>query len=201
MIASIKQAHNAHYLVKDYYHSDNEQPGVWVGSGAKKLGLNGEVNPEQMENLWKGYSPDGDKKLVQNAGDKNRRAGWDITFSAPKSVSVAWGVADEELKAKWEQAQQRAVLDAIQYLEDTAANTRRGAGGKEAQEKVGLVAATFPHGTSREQDLQLHTHALTLNLGPRKDGTTGAIESHHLYQGKMAAGAVFRGGYRQKRSS
>ncbi|MFG6095029.1 MobF family relaxase [Leptothoe sp. ISB3NOV94-8A] len=193
MTASIGQAHNSHYLVKDYYHSDNERPGVWVGSGAKQLGLNGEVAPEHMENLWQGYSPEGDKKLVQNAGAKTRRAGWDITFSAPKSVSVAWGVTDEELKAKWEQAQQRAVLDAFQYLEDTAAYTRRGAGGKEAQEKVGLVAATFQHGTSREQDPQLHTHGLTLNIGTRKDGTTGALESHHLYQAKMAAGAVYRG--------
>ncbi|ESA36548.1 conjugal transfer [Leptolyngbya sp. Heron Island J] len=193
MIASIEQAHNSHYLVKDYYHSDNERPGVWVGSGAKKLGLQGEVHSEQMVNLWKGYPPEGDKKLVQNAGAKNRRAGWDITFSAPKSVSVAWGVADDKLKTKFEQAQQRAVLDAFQYLEDTAAYTRRGAGGKDAQEKVGLVAATFQHGTSREQDLQLHTHGLTLNIGTRKDGTTGALESHHLYQAKMAAGAVYRG--------
>lgn len=193
MTASIGQAHNSRYLVKDYYQSDNERPGVWVGSGAKKLGLSGEVDPEQMENLWQGYSPEGDKKLVQNAGAKNRRAAWDITFSAPKSVSVAWGVADEELKAKFEQAQQRAVLNAFQYLEDTAAYTRRGAGGKEAQEKVGLVAATFQHGTSREQEPQLHTHGLTLNIGTRKDGTTGAVESHHLYQAKMAAGAVYRG--------
>ena len=106
MIASIKDAHNQHYLVKDYYHSDNERPGIWIGSGAKKLGLNGEVDPQHMALLWKGYSPEGDKKLVQNAGSEGRRAAWDITFSAPKSVSVAWGVGDEDLKAKLERAQQ-----------------------------------------------------------------------------------------------
>ncbi|NEP19393.1 MAG: relaxase domain-containing protein [Leptolyngbya sp. SIO4C1] len=191
MIASISVANNQNYLMKSYYHGDLEKPGLWIGSGAKTLGLKGEVKETEMGNLWDGYSPDGERKLVQNAGSSDRKKGDDITYSAPKSVSLAWAVADDDLKPELEAAQHRAVLDANQYLEENAAYTRRGKGGA-TQEKVGLVTAAFQHGTSREGDPQLHTHTLNLNIGTRDDGSTGSLDSQHLYDRKMAAGAVYR---------
>jgi len=188
--ASISVARNQHYLIKGYYHGDLEKEGVWIGEGAQDLGLSGKVEEADMAQLWHGYSPEGDK-LVQNAGSEQRKAAWDITFSAPKSYSAMWAVADDKLKADLEVAHQRAVLDSLQYLEDNAAYTRRGAGGSR-QEQVGLVFATFQHGLSRSQDPQLHTHALVLNIGTRADSSTGAIESQHLYDRKIAAGSVYR---------
>jgi len=191
MTASISAAKSQSYLMKDYYHKDIERPGVWRGSGAERLGLRGEIGKEEFGQLWAGRSPDGRKNLVQNAGAQNRQAGWDMTFSAPKSISVAWGVGDDETRAEFERAHQVAVQDALQYLEDTAAFTRRGKDGS-VQETVGLVIGSFQHGTNRENECQLHTHNLIFNVGTRDDGTSGTIVSQQLYDAKMAAGAVYR---------
>ncbi len=179
--------------MKDYYHGEGEAPGVWSGSVAKTLDLNGEVKEPEMSNLWNGYSPDGLEKMVQNAGAENRRkAGWDTSYSAPKGFSMIWGITqDEKLRAQLEQAHNDAVKDAQKYVEENAGYTRRGRGGAE-HEKTSLLFANFQHGTSRNGDLQLHTHGLTFNSTVRDDGTTGSIESKYLFQSKMSAGAVYR---------
>jgi len=84
-------------LAQDGYYTQRcEAPGVWHGSGVKALGLEGEASPEQIENILKGFSPDGESKLVQNAGAENRKLGVDLTFSASKSVSCVWGLLDEQ---------------------------------------------------------------------------------------------------------
>lgn len=175
---------------EDYYHAGGEPPGLWAGSAAEKLGLNGQVDKELFLKLCDGFSVDG-KALTQNAGEENHRAGYDLTFSAPKSVSVLWSQADPFTRLEIQKAQLAAVKEALSYLEEVAAVTRRGRAGGE-QEKCGLLVATFEHGTSRAQDPQLHTHAVVLNLAFREDGTTGTLESRLLFQHKMAAGAVYR---------
>ena len=166
-------------------------PGAWFGKGARELGLKGKVEREPLRNLLVGLTPDGIKKLVQNAGNENRQSGWDLTFSAPKSVSVAWAQGSAEVQAALQRIQRLAVEKAIAYLEDVAAVTRRGRGGTET-EKVGLIAALFEHGTSRAQDPQLHTHALLLNISTREDGSSGTIRSRDIFRHKMAAGALYR---------
>jgi len=131
------------------------------------------------------------KNLVQNAGTKNRTPGWDCTFSAPKSVSVAWSQADKELGNEIRAAHAEAVNKALEYLEEKAGFTRRGKGGHE-QKKCFLVFATYEHGTSRAQDPQLHTHALMLNAGVGEDGNTTALDTRQMYQYRFAAGALYR---------
>ena len=116
----------------------------------------GQVKPELLSEIFRGEL-DG-KKLVQNAGMKNRTPGWDCTFSAPKSVSVAWSQADKELGNEIRAAHAEAVNKALEYLEEKAGFTRRGKGGQEL-EKCSLVFATYEHGTSRAQDPQLPSHA------------------------------------------
>jgi conjugative relaxase-like TrwC/TraI family protein len=175
---------------EDYYHAGGEPPGLWVGSAAEKLGLNHQVDKELFLKLCDGFSLDG-KPLTQNAGEKNHRAGYDLTFSAPKSVSVLWSQADPLTRLEIQRAQLAAVKEALAYLEDVAALTRRGKGGVE-QERCGLLIALFEHGTSRAQDPQLHTHAVILNIGFREDGTTGTLESRAFFRHKMAAGALYR---------
>lgn len=179
---------------EDYYLKGGEPPGQWIGEGAALLGLsgpgkNGQVDPEQFLKLFRGFDAGG-KALVQNAGASNRQPGWDLTFSAPKSVSTVWAVCDAETREAIQAAHFAAVKAAVSFLEE-GATTRRGKGG-DIKEAAKLLVATFEHGTSRAQDPQLHTHALILNMAVRLDGTTGALESQHYYRCKMAAGALYR---------
>ena len=176
---------------EDYYLEGGEPSGQWFGDGARELGLEGEVQKQELSNVLRGYSPNGEHQLVQNAGAENRQSGWDLTFSAPKSVSVAWSQSEGEMRKAFQEAHQKAVTKALSYVEDEAGFTRRGQGGVE-RESAKLTVATFEHGTSRAQDPALHTHALIVNVGVREDGSTGSIESKPIYQQKMAAGAVYR---------
>lgn len=177
----------------DYYLKGGEPPGRWWGSGADALGLSGEVQTDHLASILSGRDAEGQPLVqLQNYKDgRERQAGWDLTFSAPKSVSALWATAPEETRHTIQEAQQAAVEKALGYLEEVAAVTRRGKGG-EMREEVGLVVAMFEHGTSRAQEPQLHTHCLVSNLGVRADDTTGSIESHPLYLEKMAAGALYR---------
>lgn len=173
---------------EDYYA--REGTGRWHGAGARALGLHGDVTADAFSDTASGWSPTGEP-LSQNAGDPDRRAGWDATFSAPKSVSTAWAVADESVRRAIEAAHDAAVSRALAYLQDHAIFSRRGSGGHR-QERVDLVAAVFRHGASREQDPQLHSHVFLMNAGFRADGTWGTIESRHLYQQQKVAGAMYR---------
>lgn len=174
---------------EDYYLAGGEPPGEWLGDGAQKLGLTGAVQRDEFLELFDGFH-DGEA-LVQSAGKEKHRPGWDLTFSAPKSVSVAWSQADAETALEIRAAQLSAVEAAIQYIQENAVWTRRGKGGSEL-ERCAVLVPTFEHGTSRAQDPQLHTHALLLNIGVRADGSTGTLETQSLYDHKMAAGAVYR---------
>ncbi|MEO2089563.1 MAG: MobF family relaxase, partial [Gemmataceae bacterium] len=175
----------------DYYLNGGEPPGQWLGKGAEHLGLTEEVDKTVFKRLLRGFSPDGAQPLVQGAGGSRHQAGWDLTFTSPKSVSAIWSQADPVTRRAIQEAQTAAVREAVDYLQDAAALTRRGRGGQ-AREPTKLVVATFEHGTSRAQDPHLHTHCLVLNVGVREDGTTGTILSRPLYTHKLAAGAVYR---------
>ena len=174
---------------EDYYMEGGEPPGQWLGEGAKQLGLIGTVEREDFLSLFAGYGVDG-TPLVQNAGKDDRQPGWDLTFSAPKSVSLAWALSDPATRERISEAHFASVSQATSFLQDRT-TTRRGKRGTRT-EPAHLVIAAFEHGTSRAQDPQLHTHALVLNLAVRNDGTTGTIESKQFYEAKMAAGALYR---------
>lgn len=180
---------NASNPNEDYYASG--EAGTWLGTGAKALGFDGEVTAEDFGKALLAIDENGEA-LVQNGGDSNRRAGWDLTFSAPKSVSTLWATGGDELNTAIEQAHSTAVDKAMGYLQrDGGIAGRRGKGGLEL-ENCKLVAAKFNHGTSREQDPQLHTHTFVMNLAQRADGSWGAIQSYEVMKRKMTAGAVYR---------
>ena len=175
----------------DYYTGGGEPIGQWHGIGARCIGLPNEVNKSDFHKIMQGFDLH-DAPLVQNAGSKTRRHGWDCTFSAPKSVSLLWARAGTELRTAIQNAQQKAVNSSIAFLEKYAAITRRDAAGLTIENVSGLVVATFEHCTSRAQDFQLHTHALICNVAPRFDDTWGSIESRKLYYWQKAAGAIYR---------
>jgi conjugative relaxase-like TrwC/TraI family protein len=163
----------------DYYLKGGEPRGLFLGQGAEALGLTGSVKKREFKSLLQGFSPDGKNPLIQNAGKPNHQAGWDLTFSSDKSVSVLWSQATPDVRKAIQEAQLEAVKEAISYLQDSAAFTRRGKAGREI-EKAKLIVAAFEHGTSRAQDPQLHTHCLILNVCVRQDRTTGTILSKPL---------------------
>lgn len=175
---------------EDYYLDGGEPLGKWFGRGADKLGLSGTVERRDLERAFSGFTPGGEA-LVQNAGKKSHRPGFDLTFSAPKSVSVLWSQADPELRQEIQKAHHAAVLAALSYFQDEAAFSRRGKGGLE-RVAAALLVATFEHGTSRALDPQLHSHALVMNVALGEDGRSGTLDAQMLYKLKMTLGVIYR---------
>lgn len=188
------QTGSSHYYAnlarEDYYTKGGEPPGVWWGAGARRLGLDGEIQENHLHQLFEGFGPDG-KPLVRNAGRPDRQAGLDLTFSAEKSVSVLWAFGDDATRRVIEQAHETAVRTALQYLEDEAAFSRTGQGGHEAT-RAGLCVGAYRHETSRAQDPNLHTHCLILNVGVDEEGVTRTLRTRDFFKHKMAAGALYR---------
>lgn len=179
------------YLANDdYYANRHEKAGRWWGRGAHELGLDGFIRVSEFKDLCDGLSPDGKLKLVQNARSDKRQCGWDVTFSPPKSVSVFWAMAPPEARAKIEAAHRAAVEEALGYLQENAAFTRRGSTGKR-QERASLVIGMFEHAASRSLDPDLHVHAFVVNVVLRKDGTWGTLASEHIFWHRFNAQQIY----------
>ena len=193
-IGVMAQGQSSYYIGlarQDYYMDGGEPPGIWHGQGAEALGLVGQVDGQQLTRVFEGFHPVNDATLVELQNGKGHRPGWDLTFSAPKSVSVLWSQADQATREAIQDAQLAAVNVALDYLESSCEVARRGKGGQ--QHELGkLIYATFEHGTSRAQDPQLHTHALLLNITQRQDGTFGTLDAQDIFKSKMLAGAIYR---------
>ncbi len=187
-VSAIKSsgAASAYYSqTDDYYRDAGHAPTAWAGRGAEALGLRGEVSTAQAEAMLQGRLPDGER-----VGGDDHRPGWDATFSAPKSVSVAAYVhGDHRLIA----AHDAAVREAIDFLEREAAATRIRENNEIRTEATGnLVIATYRHDTSREGEPQLHTHSVIMNVTRSADGRWRSLESKPLYRLQTEAGAVYR---------
>ena len=201
MVASISARGSAkaalayydHLRRDDYYTRGGEPPGRWAGEGAERLSLRGPVTQAEFEAALSGVDPKTGERLVQQGGRaRQHSAGWDMTFSAPKSVSVLWALSNEPERRAIEQTHQSAVLAATAHLERNSAWARRGRAGTMREQTAGLLMAQFDHHTSRDSDPQLHTHSFVFNLAPRRDGSWGAIVSRELYKVQKDAGAVYR---------
>ncbi|EMP4113321.1 relaxase domain-containing protein [Vibrio parahaemolyticus] len=193
---SISPVNNISYYAdlakEDYYSGHGEPKGIWYGLGSKILGLQHKtIRDNDYEMLMTGFSPSGEA-LVQNAGKENRRAAWDCTLSAPKSVSLAWACSSHKLRQSIEKAIDVAVQKTIRFMEQQVALTRRGSTSSLYERTAGLIFACFNHCTNRNEEPQLHTHLLVLNAAPRSDDTWGSLASESLYHWKMACGAIYR---------
>jgi conjugative relaxase-like TrwC/TraI family protein len=177
--------------IEEYYVGAPEARGRWLGTGAERLGLAGDVHAEQLRRVLGGLNPTSAEPLRTSASPV-RVAGFDLTFSAPKSVSVVFGIADGEVRGAVRGAHDRAVVEAIGYLERSAAAVRRGAGGLIVEPADGLVAAAFRHRTSRVGDPQLHTHVLVANLGRGLDGRWSALDGRRLYAHARVASFIYQ---------
>jgi TrwC relaxase len=198
--------------IDDYYAGRGESPGIWTGSGAAALGLEGVVEDGQLGTLIRGDHPltgehlrrrhpksrtitveridpaSGERRLEE----KTLRpvAGFDLVFSVPKSVSLLHALGDEETRRTVNQAHTAAWQAALRYLEDEACVVRRGTGGIEREHGEGFVAAAYQHRTSRAQDPNLHTHVIVANMACRpSDGKWRALEGEAILKTyRLAAG-------------
>jgi conjugative relaxase-like TrwC/TraI family protein len=175
--------------VEDYYLGGPEAPGAWIGAGTRPLGLVGKVDAGRLDRVLAGEHPASGEPLGRVV--RQRVPGFDLTFSAPKSVSVLFGVGDDALRGVIRDAHDQAVGEALGYLEREAVATRRGAGGMNVIAGRGLIGAAFRHRTSRAGDPQLHTHVLVANLVLGADGRWGTLDGRRIYAHAKTAGYLY----------
>jgi conjugative relaxase-like TrwC/TraI family protein len=184
-----------HYFSKDNYYTQDEglEHSAWFGAGAAKLGLTGKVDREKFFDLLSGRIGQQQLgKIVRNdAGERawEHRPGIDLTFSAPKSVSIAAEIfEDREVRL----AHEEAVKAAVQYVEERVAQARMTVDGETTAEATGnVVAAMFRHNTSRDLDPDTHTHVLLMNATMRNDGEWRSLVNDEIYVQQKVIGAVY----------
>lgn len=175
---------------EDYYTGHGEQVGRWIGAGAEELGLVGKVDADIFRAVLAGKSPDGEQLV------KRKKAGFDVTFSPPKSISVLWGLGDDDVARIVQASHREAMAAAVGYLESQAAvvgvRAHGRAGGIEIKRAEGFVAAAFDHRTSRAGDPQLHSHVVVSNMARAPNDQWRALGRHpDLYHHAKAAGALY----------
>lgn len=181
---------------EEYYTGSGEAPGYWIGQGAAELGLFGEVAPEDLREVLAGFSSGGDVLTAGRVDPTHRVSGFDLTWSAPKSVSLLYALGDPDTSAIVRRVHADAVAQSLGYLERRALRLRRGAGGERHIAAKGLVAAAFMHRTSRSGDPQLHTHVLMANVAQGSDAKWSAPDARLLYFHARTAGFLYQAALR-----
>jgi len=173
----------------DYYAKEGEAS-QWQGKGAEALGLEGAVDSQRFRELLAGKVQDGTAIMRSSTRDDAKaRIGVDLTFSAPKSVSMQALIHGD---ARIIQAHDRAVSKAMEHAEQRAQARQKVAGKSRVENTGNLVMAKFRHETSRERDPQLHTHAIVLNMTQRSDGQWRALRNDEIIKSTKYLGAVYR---------
>lgn len=195
--AGYAQRHLQH---SDYYDEQRRVQGEWHGRGAELLGMSGKVTKEQFESVRGGLHPETDEFLrPRHSADRTNSDGseqskarslYDLTFSAPKSVSIQAMVGKDERLIV---AHDKAVRETLREAENYAAVRVRANGANENRTTGNWIVAAYRHDTSRELDPQLHTHAVAANLS--YDGLEGrwkALQASGLYERRAYLTEVYR---------
>src|SRR5690349_15784016 len=192
---------------KDNYYSEaGEVKGRWSGRLADEWNLKGEVTSEQYERRVARQDPRASEQLVQAVkarvtvnefGEKivtsEHRAGWDATISAPKSVSLAALVGDDE---RVRDAHRESVEEALKGFEEYL--QARGGGDKPSITTGKMVAAQFEHTSSRPDRAngyaapQLHTHVVVFNMTQTEEGKVRSVQPLELFRSQRYATAIYR---------
>ena len=189
MVGTLAQAASAAYYLEsqrsfrhpnEYYTAGEEPDGVWFNpKGLFGLADGGKVDSSDFHRLYHGFAPNGAGKLTRNAGSERRSAGLDMTFSADKSVSALWAIADPDLRSEIERAHNDAARVALEetVLRHCAYTRIRNRDGEIEVLSADITAAMFQHGTSRDNDPQLHTHCVIFNAArTHRDGKYRALQ-------------------------
>lgn len=189
---------------QNYWSRERQAYSEWRGALAAEWSLNGAVRSEHFARLSEGQHPESASQLVKHQPLKTyeneygkeitsaaHRAGWDATFSAPKSVSLTALVGGDH---RVREAHRESVRTALEELERY---TQARIGNVHPPENTArFVAATFEHDTARPVDgyaaPQLHTHALIFNVTERENGQTRALQERSLFQSQKYVTSVYR---------
>ena len=172
------------YFEADNYYAKNDPEAksmsAWFGKGAETLGLTGEIEQKTFVELLNGKIPNGQHLGRLQEGKNEHRSGYDLTFSAPKSLSILLEIGeDSRLLA----AHTKAVDAVLTKIEADLATCRVTRQGRTTIQKTGnLVIAKFVHDTSRALDPQLHTHAIVMNATQGVDGKFRSLASQSAHQ-------------------
>jgi conjugative relaxase-like TrwC/TraI family protein len=156
--------------------------------------VSGPVSAEQFGALIAGLDPR-DPRVRLRASERDPKvAALDLTFSAPKLLSVLFAVAPQEVSGELIACHEEAVSAALGYLylEQEAVTVRRGEGGKHVERAEGLIAAAYRHRMSRALDPQLHTHVVAANLARGSDGRFTALHGAPPYRSAKTAGFLYQ---------
>ncbi|EGK5980740.1 conjugative transfer relaxase/helicase TraI [Salmonella enterica] len=200
-ISSIK-GDAGYYSHEDNYYASGSLDSRWMGEGAEKLGLKGEVASADMDAVRQGKLPDGSDLSRMVNGVNKHRSGYDLTFSAPKSVSVMALVGEDR---RFIEAHNRAVAVVMQEVEKLVSARITEERKTETVLTGNMVAALYNHDTSRDLDPQLHTHALVFNAtfadekwrSLASDTRMKTGFSENLYATKIALGNLYRSALRE----
>lgn len=193
--ANVKVAQAKNYYEKDDYYTqgdpDLKSDTQWQGKGAAALGLEGSVDLPVFQQLLEGETPEGKCLHSRQIDLEKHRAATDYTFSAPKSVSIA-GLIQKDRRVI--AAHDQAVETALKVLESRYAQTRvrRGPRIRERVQTGNIIAATFRHETSREQDPQLHTHCVLINATQLADGRWQSMANEEVMNNKKLLGEIYQ---------
>lgn len=191
----------------EYYAATGYPPRRWLGAGLAGL-ADGEglalgaavVNEEALAALYAGRDPVTGQPLgratptyAATDGRRSRHAvaGFDLTFTVPKSVSVLWAMTDEPTRALITRAHHQAVADALAFLEQRVAGTRVGHAGAQGMAVRGLVAAGFDHWDTRAGDPNLHTHLVIANKVQGVDGAWRSLDGRPLHKAAVAVSELY----------
>jgi conjugative relaxase-like TrwC/TraI family protein len=190
-LADAESYFDEHLSQNDYYAAGEIRPGQWIGAGAERLGLKGEVTRERFHALCENQNPATGERLTQRQLKQGqRRVFYDFTCSAPKSVSVlAVTLADERLVT----AHEEATRVAFRELETFAATRVRKQGNQKDRITGNLAAAAFTHTSSRALDPQLHTHFTVFNATfDDRERSWKALQAGGMYDAIRYGTAVYR---------
>ncbi|NMF86777.1 MobF family relaxase, partial [Nodosilinea sp. P-1105] len=180
-----------YYTKEDYYSAEETaHPTKWVGKGAASLGLAGVVNQQEFSQMLSGQAPGGQSLTGKAIDPEKRRAATDFTFSAPKSVSIAALVQEDERVLA---AHHQAVAKALSVLEERYAQTRVSTEAGRTKVTTGnIAAAVFTHSTSREAEPQLHSHCVVMNATQLGDGRWFSLSNKSAIANQKLLGQIYQ---------
>jgi len=178
-----------------YYLNGDEPPGRWWGQGADRLGLGGVVDPNAFLEVMAGHHPATGRDLGRRFGEGSVR-GYDATFSAPKSVSVLFGVGGLEVRRQVVEAHEHAVAAVLGWIETRAHTRMRVHGHIVCVDTEGIVVGLFRQHTSRRLDPQLHTHAVIANRVSAPDGRWLALDARTIKLDQRTLSALYHANLR-----
>ncbi len=200
-LVSAGAASSGYYKSEGYYAAGSqeaEQAASWFGRAAEHLGLSGRVDDALFTRMLEGQTftnengrlePQRLMGRIEN-GERKHRAGLDLTFSAPKSVSIAALVYKDE---RLIEAHDKAVKVAMSHVQDHLVQTRSFVNGELTVQSGGnIVAGLFRHDTSRLLDPQLHTHAVIANQVYHANGEATALYTEHVFRAQKLGSEIYR---------